>query len=299
MSWILPNHNVLAPRHRSSPGLGDVIDQLVGHVNQVNERLAQVQAAQAIAGMSSVSAQSSEHGAGAPYIPAYGVVSGGDHIFHPRWGGGLPLHYCTPWSAEESDVCNRVTTGRLSNAGGREPPRMNTFFGVATSAGYPIDGERRLVRAAAEVSPDTTPRPGFPLKGKENITKPRGVKPKLHNKRNNRKGNSGGFNGFSLFRSHQRYRMITEDDLCLADYITRLQDTSDSEGAARNNASINKVGKLAQKLKNKGQRGANAYFSDVWKVLPDEEKDLYNQRAYAIRSAKRADKTKVEKPVES
>lgn len=256
MTWIQPNHNLygdarLALRHQVRPGLCDVIDQLEGHVKQVNERLAYVQAAQTMAGMSSVSAQSSEHGTNASYIPAFSVVSGGDHIFRPRWGDGLPLHYCAPWSA---DVCNGVTTGVLSDAGRRETLHTNTLFGVASSA-------------------------------EENVSKPNVGKFKMHNERNNRKGNCGGLNGFGLFKRHKKHCWIYENDLSLDDYIKHLLATS--EGAARNNSSINKIGKLAQKLKNKGQRGANAYFADVWKVLPDEEKDLYNQRAYAIRSAKR------------
>ena len=219
--------------------------------------------------MSSDSIQSSEHRAGAFYIPRLGIASGRDFIFRPRYGDGLPLHCChVPWSTKESDVCNGVTMGGLSNAKDRcEPPRMNTLFTVASVADYPIDGQKKLVSATAEVAPDTDTAPAGP--------------------RNSHKGNSGGFNGFSLFRSHKKHCLINEEDVSLDEYInTRCVSTP--KGAARNNKSVNKVGQLAQQLKNKGQKGANAFFASVWKDLPDAEKALYKRRASYIKNVKQA-----------
>ena len=91
--------------------------------------------------------------------------------------------------------------GGLSNAKDRcEPPRMNTLFTVASVADYPIDGQKKLVSATAEVAPDTDTAPAGP--------------------RNSHKGNSGGFNGFSLFRSHKKHCSINEEDVSLDEYIT-------------------------------------------------------------------------------
>ena len=60
------------------------------------------------------------------------------------------------------------------------------------------------------------------------------------------------------------------------------------EGAARNKKSVNVVGELAQQLKNKGQKGANAFFANQWKDLPDEEKAIYKRHASYIKNVKRA-----------
>ena len=219
--------------------------------------------------MSSDSIQSSEHRAGAFYIPRLGIASGRDFIFRPRYGDGLPLHCChAPWSAKENDVCNGVTMtmGGLSNAKDRcEPPRMNTLFTVASMADYPIDGQKKLVSATAEVAPDTDTAPAGP--------------------RNSHKGNSGGFNGFSLFRSHKKHCSINKEEVSLDEYIRCM---STPEGAARNKKSVNVVGELAQQLKNKGQKGANAFFANQWKDLPDEEKAIYKRHASYIKNVKRA-----------
>ena len=219
--------------------------------------------------MSPVPGQSYEYGAGASFIPEFGVASGRDFIFRPRYGDGLPLQHCVPWSAKENGACNGTTTGGLSNAnGGRyKPPRMNTLFTAASAADYPMDGQKKLVSPAAEVAPDTGAAPAGP--------------------HNSQKGNSGGFNGFSLFRSHKKHCLINEEDVSLDEYInTRCVSTP--KGAARNNKSVNKVGQLAQQLKNKGQKGANAFFASVWKDLPDAEKALYKRRASYIKNVKQA-----------
>ena len=63
---------------------------------------------------------------------------------------------------------------------------------------------------------------------------------------------------------------------------------STPEGAARNKKSVNVVGELAQQLKNKGQKGANAFFANQWKDLPDEEKAIYKRHASYIKNVKRA-----------
>ena len=217
--------------------------------------------------MSPVPGQSYEYGACASFIPEFGVASGRDFIFRPRYGDGLPLHCChAPWSTKESDVCNGVTMGGLSNAKDRcEPPRMNTLFTVASVADYPIDGQKKLVSATAEVAPDTDTAPAGP--------------------RNSHKGNSGGFNGFSLFRSHKKHCSINKEGVSLDEYIRWM---STPEGAARNKKSVNVVGELAQQLKNKGQKGANAFFASKWKDLPDAEKALYKRRASYIKNVKQA-----------
>jgi hypothetical protein len=207
---------------------------------QINELTANVRQlmvlVQARAEMSPVPGQSYEYGAGASFIPEFGVASGRDFIFRPRYGDGLPLQHCVPWSAKENGACNGTTTGGLSNAnGGRyEPPRMNTLF-----AGP----------------------------------------------RNSQKGNSGGFNGFSLFRSHKKHCSINKEEVSLDEYIRCM---STPEGAARNKKSVNVVGELAQQLKNKGQKGANAFFANQWKDLPDEEKAIYKRHASYIKNVKRA-----------
>jgi hypothetical protein len=248
----------LAFRHQSRQ-----INELTVSVRQLKECLASVQAR---VGMSSVSIQSSEHRAGASYIPRLGIASGTgrDFIFRPRYGDGLPLHCChAPWLAKESDICNGVTIGGLSNANDRcEPPRMSTLFKVASVADYPIDGQKKLlVSATAEVAPDTDAAPAGP--------------------RNSHRGNSGGFNGFSLFRSHKKHCSISEEDVSLDEHIRCM---STPEGAARNKKSVNVVGELAQQLKNKGQKGANAFFASTWKDLPDAEKALYKRRASYIKN---------------
>ena len=156
--------------------------------------------------------------------------------------------------------------GGLSNAKDRcEPPRMNTLFTVASVADYPIDGQKKLVSATAEVAPDTDTAPAGP--------------------RNSHKGNSGGFNGFNLFRSHKKYCSINKEEVSLDEYIRCV---STPEGAARNKKSVNVVGELAQQLKNKGQKGANAFFARMWKDLPDAEKALYKHRASYIKNVKQA-----------
>lgn len=218
--------------------------------------------------MSPVPGQSYEYGAGASFIPEFGVASGRDFIFRPRCFDELPPQHCVPWSAKENGACNGTTTGGLSNAnGGRyEPPRMNTLFTAASAADYPMDGQKKLVSPAAEVAPDT------------GAAAPAGP-------RNSQKGNSGGFNGFSLFRSHKKHCSINKEEVSLDEYIRCM---STPEGAARNKKSVNVVGELAQQLKNKGQKGANAFFANQWKDLPDEEKAIYKRHASYIKNVKRA-----------
>jgi hypothetical protein len=238
---------------------------------QINELTANVRQlmvlVQARAEMSPVPGQSYEYGAGASFIPEFGVASGRDFIFRPRYGDGLPLQHCVPWSAKENGACNGTTTGGLSNAnGGRyEPPRMNTLFTAAPAADYPMDGQKKLVSPAAEVAPDTGAAPAGP--------------------HNSQKGNSGGFNGFSLFRSHKKHCSINKEEVSLDEYIRCM---STFEGAARNKKSVNVVGELAQQLKNKGQKGANAFLANQWKDLPDEEKAIYKCHASYIKNVKRA-----------
>ena len=269
-----PNCNLygdvqLALKHQSRPrpvfSLREEIDELAATFQRLKECLASVQAR---VGMSSVSIQSSEHRAGAFYIPRLGIASGRDFIFRPRYGDGLPLHCChAPWSAKESDVCNGVTIGGLSNANDRcEPPLMNTLFTVASTADCPIDGQKKLVSTTAEVAPDTDTAPAGP--------------------RNSHKSNSGGFNGFSLFRSHKKHCSINKEEVSLDEYIRCM---STPEGATRNKKSVNVVGELAQQLKNKGQKGANAFFANQWKDLPDEEKAIYKRHASYMKNIKRAD----------
>ena len=356
--------------------------------------------------MSPLPGQSYEYGACASFIPEFGVASGRSSVFRPpHYGGALPLQHCVPWSAKESGACNGTTTGGVfkANGGRYEPPCMNTLVTAASAANYPMDGDKKLVSAAAEVAPDTDTAPGpgvapsrkenvatsraakiivpvvhnnnrngnsggfnglvgdkklvgaaagdapdtvtargpdgakekvatsravkivVPVvqndnrngnsggfnglvgdkklvgaaagdapdtvtargpgvapSGKEKVATPRAVKiivPDVHN--DNRKGNSGGLNGFGLFKGHKKLCWINKVDVTLEEYIMYMI-TPDGI-ASHKNKSVTKSGQLAQRLKDKGQKGANAYFAKLWKVLPDEEKAKYKHYALCVK----------------
>jgi hypothetical protein len=145
-------------------------------------------------------------------------------------------------------------------------------------------GDKKLVGAAAGDAPDTvTARgPGVAPSGKEKVATPRAVKiivPDVHN--DNRKGNSGGLNGFSLFKGHKKLCWINKVDMSLDEYVMYMITP---EGiTSHKNKSVTKVGQLAQWLKHKGQKGANAYFANQWKDLPTGEKAKYKHYALCIK----------------
>ena len=420
--------------------------------------------------MSPLPGQSYEYGACASFIPEFGVASGRSSVFRPpHYGGALPLQHCVPWSAKESGACNGTTTGGVfkANGGRYEPPCMNTLVTAASAANYPMDGDKKLVSAAAEVAPDTdtAPGPGVAPSRKENVATSRAAKiivPVVHNnnrngnsggfnglvgdkklvgaaagdapdtvtargpgvapsgkekvatsravkivvpvvqndnrkgnsggfnglvgdkklvgaaagdapdtvtargpgvapsgkekvatsravkivvpvvqndnrkgnsggfnglvgdkklvgaaagdapdtvtargpgvapsgkekvatsravkivvpvvQNDNRKGNSGGLNGFGLFKGHKKLCWINKVDVTLEEYIMYMI-TPDGI-ASHKNKSVTKSGQLAQRLKDKGQKGANAYFAKLWKVLPDEEKAKYKHYALCVK----------------
>ena len=298
--------------------------------------------------MSPLPGQSYEYGACASFIPEFGVASGRSSVFRPpHYGGALPLQHCVPWSAKESGACNGTTTGGVfkANGGRYEPPCMNTLVTAASAANYPMDGDKKLVSAAAEVAPDTDTAPGPVVapSGKENVATSRAAKiivPVVHNnnrngnsggfnglvgdkklvgaaagdapdtvtargpgvapsgkekvatpravkivvpvvQNDNRKGNSGGLNGFGLFKGHKKLCWINKVDVTLEEYIMYMI-TPDGI-ASHKNKSVTKSGQLAQRLKDKGQKGANAYFAKLWKVLPDEEKAKYKHYALCVK----------------
>jgi hypothetical protein len=101
---------------------------------------------------------------------------------------------------------------------------------------------------------------------------------------NNLQEHRGGYNGFSLYKSHEKHCITAGEaaSLSLMDYVRRICSSGSvpMAGIARNKTNVN----VSMCNYDKGLKCTNIQFVQEWRRLSDEDRDQYNCFARALRN---------------